>query len=165
MIKIAILICMVIIIVFNFLLLKRSKDLLMFYMETIAKSPYLSVAKELHIGQQINLEYLSKQNIAFEGDLIIMAVSVKCSTCKEIINGFEQAEMELRDFVIVSNGVIPIKQKTILLENKIKMVESEEFFNSLGLRSVPRVINIDKGIVTNISRITHSNELSFTPQN
>lgn len=111
-------------------------------MEAIAKSPYLRVAKELYIGQQINLDLLSKQDIVVENKMTLMAISVECPTCKEIVNGFEQTETELLDFIIVSNGIIPEKQKNILFDRKIMMVESEEFFNSLGLRSVPRIIMI-----------------------
>ncbi|MYL47696.1 hypothetical protein GLV94_18825 [Virgibacillus halodenitrificans] len=158
MTKIIFLLLMIIIITLNFFLLRKSYSLLSFYLESIPRNPFISLVKEEHVGQKIETDFIKRDQFR-DNKLSLLAISIDCSVCKELINSFNDSDMKLLDFVVLSNGNIPDQQRLILIDRKIQFVESNQIFNSIGIRSVPKLIEIDRGEISNVRKVTHIKEL------
>jgi hypothetical protein len=152
------LILLLIIIVFNFILIKKSYFLLSFYLESIPRNPYLKFIKEIKKGQTINTAALQKEHTQNK-HLNMLAVSVECSTCTALISSFSNINDEIFKFIIISNGILPERQREILIRKKIHFIESKEIFEEIGIRSVPKLIKVNNNVVSDINTVSNWKEL------
>lgn len=161
MIKVFVLIILLTLVTINFLIAKKVYKLFNFYLQIIPRNPYLKLAKEIKIGQSVDTEMLKTEENSLKNSLTVVAISIDCSKCKELINSFPQSNHRFSDFIFLSNGKIPDIQRNILVNQNISFIESEQVFKNLGVRSVPKVIKIENKIILSINNISNVDELSL----
>ncbi|QEY21157.1 hypothetical protein D0S48_10880 [Psychrobacillus sp. AK 1817] len=161
MIKVFTLTSLLILVAINFLIAKKIYALFSFYLQIIPRNPYLKLAKEIKVGQTIDIEQMKADEISHKNSLTVVAISIECSKCKELINSFPRSNLSFNDFLFLSNGKIPEPQRNILIDHKISFVESEKVFNDLGVRSVPKAIKIEDNIILSVNNISNVDELSL----
>ena len=159
MIKVFILIILLTIVTINFILTKKAFKLFTFYLQVIPKNPYIKLAKEIQVGQKFDIELLKIAKNSLSSNLTIVAISVECSKCKELINSFSQSNHSFSDLIFLSNGKIPEIQKNILINENINFIESDKVFKMLGVRSVPKAIKVEDKIILSVNSVSNVSDL------
>ncbi|WP_370296305.1 hypothetical protein [Rossellomorea marisflavi] len=154
MIKVLIISTLLCCLIINYLLIKKLHKIFSFYIETFPRFSQIELTHELEVGNRVDLSQI-KKNLKMQNEnyITLLFVSPSCQTCKGIIRNIDVAEKYTGNLIIISNGKLLEEHKKLLETKKINLIESENFFKSFNVRSVPKILEVKHEMVTQIHNV------------